>query len=255
MKEQPFPILEFDPDPDAVISPADWAGGARLPRRCVLTFFREIVEEKCAAQGLQPLAALRSEIVTLPIYPLEVGGVPVCLAMPFAGSAGAAGALDELAAMGCGTFLICGAAGALQSGLTAGRLILPTAAVRDEGASYHYRPPGREALPDPELVAALERALAARGLPFVTGKTWTTDALYRETRGKIARRAAEGCLTVEMEAAGFFAAASFRGLQAAQLLYAADDVSGEAWAERGWRDQRGVRRALVDLCLETIASL
>ena len=104
MKEQPFPILEFDPDPDAVISPADWAGGARLPHRCVLTFFREIVEEKCAAQGLQPLAALRSEIVTLPIYPLEVGGVPVCLAMPFAGSAGAAGALDELAAMGCGTF-------------------------------------------------------------------------------------------------------------------------------------------------------
>ena len=163
MKEQPFPILEFDPDPDAVISPADWAGGARLPHRC--------------------------------------------------------------------------------------------AAVRDEGASYHYLPPGREALPDPELVAALERALAARGLPFVTGKTWTTDALYRETRGKIARRAAEGCLTVEMEAAGFFAAASFRGLQAAQLLYAADDVSGEAWAERGWRDQRGVRRALVDLCLETIAAL
>ena len=132
MKEQPFPILEFDPDPDAVISPADWAGGARLPHRGVLTFFREIVEEKCAAQGLQPLAALRSEIVTLPIYPLEVGGVPVCLAMPFAGSAGAAGALDELAAMGCGTFLICGAAGALQSGLTAGRLILPTAAVRDD---------------------------------------------------------------------------------------------------------------------------
>ena len=80
MKEQPFPILEFDPDPDAVISPADWAGGARLPHRCVLTFFREIVEEKCAAQGLQPLAALRSEIVTLPIYPLEVGGVPVCKA-------------------------------------------------------------------------------------------------------------------------------------------------------------------------------
>lgn len=65
----------------------------------------------------------------------------------------------------------------------------------------------------------------------------------------------EGCLTVEIKAAGFFAAAKFRGLRAAQLLYAADDVSGGRWAERGWRDRREIRRTLLELCLETIAAI
>jgi len=41
---------------------------------------------------------------------------------------------------------------------------------------------------------------------------WTTDGLYRETRDKVASRVAEGCLTVEMEAAAFFAVAAFRGI-------------------------------------------
>lgn len=65
MTGRPFPILEFDPDPHALISPGDWAAKARLPRRCVLTFFREVVEEKRAALHLQPLASLRSEVVEL----------------------------------------------------------------------------------------------------------------------------------------------------------------------------------------------
>ena len=65
-------------------------------------------------------------------------------------------------------------------------------------------------------------------MPFVTGKTWTTDGLYRETRGKVDRRVAEGCLTVEMEAAAFFAVAAFRGVSFGQLLYAGDDLSGDA---------------------------
>ena len=48
----------------------------------------------------------------------------------------------------------------------------------------------------------------AANVEYLVGKTWTTDAIYRETPGKIQRRRAEGCVSVEMEAAAFFAAAS-----------------------------------------------
>lgn len=93
---------------------------------------------------------------------------------------------------------------------------------------------------------------AALGVPVLEGKTWTTDALYRETEGKIARRAAEGCLTVEMECAGFFAAAQFHGLPLAQLLYAGDDLSADTWDSRGWDRQHTVRRNLLETALDLV---
>ena len=86
--------------------------------------------------------------------------------------------------------------------------------------------------------------LEAHHVPYVPGKTWTTDALYRETRGKVERRVAEGCLTVEMEAAAFFAVAAFRGVTFGQLLYAGDDLSGDAWDQRGGTTTRPVASPL-----------
>jgi uridine phosphorylase len=86
----------------------------------------------------------------------------------------------------------------------------------------------------------------------VTGKTWTTDAIYRETRDKVARRVAEGCLTVEMEAAAFFAVARFRGVSFGQMLYAGDDLSGDAWDARGWPRHETGRDLLLRLAAEAV---
>jgi hypothetical protein len=59
------------------------------------------------------------------------------------------------------------------------------------------------------------------------------------------RRAAEGCLAVEMEAAAFFAVARFRGVSFGQILDAGDDLSGDAWDERGWLGHGEGRRRLL----------
>lgn len=37
---------------------------------------------------------------------------------------------------------------------------------------------------------------------IVAGRTWTTDAVYRETSGKAEKLRKEGCIAVEMELAG-----------------------------------------------------
>ena len=131
---------------------------------------------------------------------------------------------------------------------------VPHDAVRDEGTSYHYLPPSREVSASPEGVAALEQTLQARNVDYLLGKTWTTDGIYRETRAKVERRRREGCLTVEMESAAFFAVAQFRGVLFAQLLYGGDDVSGQDWDSRHWEKQSSTREKLfwlaVEACLE-----
>ena len=116
--------------------------------------------------------------------------------------------------------------------------ILPTAAVRDEGLSYHYLPPAEEVALDAACVAACREALESLGLPYTQGKTWTTDAFYRETRGKMERRKAQGCVSVEMECAALAAVAQFRGLRFAQFFYTTDNLDGPVW-DSGVLHQKG----------------
>ena len=136
-----------------------------------------------------------------------------------------------------------------------GNLILPTSAVRDEGTSYHYLPPAREVVCDKEIIEKVCKELDGMNVPYVTGKTWTTDAFYQETPDMVKHRQEEGCITVEMETAAFFAVAKFYQLQLAQILYAGDDVSGEKWDERAWNQQKNVRVNLIKLATQIIQRL
>ena len=111
-------------------------------------------------------------------------------------------------------------------------MIVPTGAVRDEGTSYHYAPADVAVAPHPRALAAIDDVLTEAGVPHDRGLTWTTDAFFRETPAKVARRREQGCITVEMEAAAMFAAAAFRGVVYGQLLYAGDDVSADEWDHR-----------------------
>ena len=67
MNHSPFPILEFDPDRRAKLTP-ECPATPLLPQRCVITFFREALEELVREQNLELIAHLHSEIVDLPIY-------------------------------------------------------------------------------------------------------------------------------------------------------------------------------------------
>jgi len=104
-------------------------------------------------------------------------------------------------------------------------------------------------------VNALVNTLNARGLPYLVGKTWTTDAPYRETVKKIGSRRAEGCLTVEMESASLIAVAQFRKVTFGQVLYGGDDLSGAEWDNRQWQSRSEVRESLFWLCADACLGL
>jgi uridine phosphorylase len=244
-----FPILEFDPDRSALIAPSRSTIPPPVPTRAVVCFFREVIEAERAAGRAVSLGHFLSEQGEHHLFRLSRDGVDVAVFHPSVGAPLAVGLLEEAIAVGCRTFVVCGGAGALVPDLTLGHVIVPTSAVRDEGTSYHYAPPSREIQADPALVAAALALLKERGIPHVAGKTWTTDAFFRETPGKIRQRRDEGCITVEMEASAFMAAAQFRGVDLVQYLYAGDDVSGEAWDHRHWTTS-SARQDLFDLSVD-----
>jgi uridine phosphorylase len=248
-----YPILEFDPERRAMIEAARLLAPIDMPQRCVVCFFQDVLREQRERGRLRQVATLRSEIGEHPIFVLECeDGREVTVFHPGIGAPLAVGMLEEVIALGGRAFIACGGAGALDHRLTLGHLIVPNAALRDEGTSYHYLPPGREVAASPQGVAAIEQVLAERDLPYVVGKVWTTDALFRETADKVRRRRDEGCLAVEMEAAAFFAVAQFRDVIFAQLLYSGDDLSGPEWDGRGWTSRADVREHMFWLAVEAV---
>jgi uridine phosphorylase len=249
------PILDFDPDPLGVLDPSARFKAGTLPERLVLTFFDSAFEAVATREEAAILHTTQTFGIAKPIYAVSRGTQDLALFQCGVGAAVAGGQLEELIALGARKILVCGGAGVLDRSISQGHLLLPTSAVREDGLSYHYLPAAAEVVPDPGAVAALEKALVDRKAPFMKGKTWTTDGLYRETRGKIARRRAQGCLSVEMEAAGLFAVAKFRRAQIAQLLYGGDDVSGPTWDHRGWQENFSVQEMMLEICLEAVARL
>lgn len=251
-----YPILEFDPARPAVIEPSALIQRhEEMPPHCVICFFQEVIDALRTEGSLTDLISEGSEMGRHPVYLLECAGQRLAVFHPGVGAPLAAGLLEHAIARGAERFIVCGGAGALRPELRVATLIVPTGAVRDEGTSYHYLPPDAPAVPHPEAVAAIEATLRARSLPYHTGLTWTTDAFYRETPDKVARRREQGCLCVEMEAAAFFAVAAFRSVRLGQILYAGDDVSRAEWDARGWNDRHDVRRALFDLAVEACLRL
>jgi hypothetical protein len=112
---------------------------------------------------------------------------------------------EQLQAAGARIIIGLTSAGRLAPNLPLPCLVVATAAVRDEGTSYHYLPPSREVACPTPVVAHLERELAATGWSVRSGKVWTTDAPYRETRIQMKKWASSGCLAVEMQTASLFA--------------------------------------------------
>jgi uridine phosphorylase len=253
-EKREYPILEFDSCRNAYIEPCNLIKPIDIPKCCVISFFRDVIEMKNTNGELKQIANIHSETLDIPVYETMHNGKRVALVLGFLGSAGSAALLEELIAFGCRKFIVCGGAGVLQKDIAVGHLIIPASAVRDEGVSYHYIEPSREVECNQAAVEVIERELKKYEIKYIKAKTWTTDGFYRETKEKVSLRISEGCLTVEMEAAAFFAVAEFRNVILGQILYGGDDLSGEEWDGRSWNDRKDIRENLVDLsmkiCLE-----
>ena len=255
MKKEEYPILEFDDTRVAKIEPSLSHKKTEGYEYCVITFFREVLESMEKEGRIKAVKYLDCETVDIPIYEMEHMGKKVHLSLGYVGAAGSAAFLEELVAIGFNKFIVYGGAGVLRRDIAVGHLVVPVSAVRDEGVSYHYLAPAREVECNPEVVAKIEEHFNKYGIAYIKARTWTTDAFYRETEKKVELRKAEGCVTVEMEAAAFFAVARFRNVKLGQILYGGDDLSGADWDNRKWHNRSDIRKNLVDISIKICISL
>ncbi|MBF0778391.1 nucleoside phosphorylase [Streptococcus cuniculi] len=232
-------LEEFEPV-KAVIEP----GMARKEEKAdicstlILTFSGQVVEQVRQMDGVHEGGALKNLNGRHPWYIYEKDGCKVAVGLALVGAPMAVGQLEEYKALGFENFIIFGTCGVLDKNIAADKLILPSAALRDEGTSYHYAPPSDEISYEPALLSTMEKILDKYQIQHIRTKTWTTDAFYRETAAKVKRRKASGAEVVEMEAASIMAWSRFREAKVYQFFYTADyvDHHQEEWDPR--REER-----------------
>jgi len=136
---------------------------------------------------------------------------------------------EEFIALGARSLILMTRGGALQSDLKPGDIVICDRAMRDEGTSHHYLPPGKYVNASSELAESLARALQARQQTCVMGTTWTTDAPYRETHAEVKQYQSEGIKVVEMESAGLFAIGQVRNVRTAAAVVVMDSLANQRW--------------------------
>lgn len=250
-----YPILEFDPAPEAFIEPSKVIRARDLPEHCVICFFKEVIDKVVAEYHAKVVVENRWEDGPHCVYEISYRDRRLAFFHPGVGAPVAAGLLEEVIAFGCRKFIACGGCGVLEKDIAVGHIVVVSGAIRDEGLSYHYLPPAHEVIANEIGVNALTKTLDARGVPYRIGKTWTTDAPYRETLNKITQRKKDGCLVVEMESAALIAVAQFRNAVLGQALYGGDDLSGVEWDNREWQSRSDIRESLFWLCADACLTL
>ena len=129
---------------------------------------------------------------------------------------------EQLAELGAENFILIGVAGGIGKDLKLHQKVLCTGAFADEGTSRHYVT---------ETLIKTSKNLTAKiaGLAETKGYTWTTDAIFCETKQEVLFYEKQDAQIVEMEAAGVFAFAKKRGLKAAGIFVISDLLNSKKW--------------------------
>lgn len=212
------PTARADQAQPSVLLPANLLREARrqrglpdgdVPPICLLDPDGDIVRHLRRTGQARPSATwacYHTELWEAVIDGLPLGVVGCAVGAPFAVLVA-----EECFASGCRLLVSVTSSGQLAPDLELPCFILIARALRGEGTSHCYLPPGDWVAADPAVVERAAAGLAAAGLPVRRGAVWTTDAPFRETAPAIERARAAGALAVEMEAAALTALSQAKG--------------------------------------------
>lgn len=220
---------------EVLFGPKDFYGEKKnLCDKCVIIFSEVIFEYMLETYEHEQAGIIRCCNGVTAVYVFEIDEMKIAGYLSHIGSALAGSdVIDANWLTGADKFIMFGSAGSLDCNATDGKFVIPTAAYREEGLSYHYAAPTDYI--EIKNAKAVKAIFDELNLPSVTGKVWTTDAIYRETKAKFEARKNEGCLAVEMELAGVQAVCNFYEWNLYDFLATGDvldqavyDVSGLA---------------------------
>ena len=188
----------------------------------------------------------------VPIYKINYKGLEIAFFMSLVGSAACVVQYEEITALGLEKLIVFGTCGVLDKNIGDMAIIIPSSAIRDEGTSYHYMKSSDEVSVNEKYKEEFIEVLNEFECGYVEGKVWTTDAPYRETRAKVAKRKEQGCVCVDMECSALAAVSKFREKDLFQFFYAADNLDNVKWDKRSLsnEDRLQDKEKIVYLALE-----
>ena len=234
-------LEEFDSNKKAIVDVYDLVKPIEsFPKIAVSCFSRVTFERLVNELNGKVIAKSNLANMEIPIFKAMYKGVEVALFMSYVGAAGCVAVIEEVFAMGADKLILFGTCGVLDASIEDCSIIIPNKAVRDEGTSFHYAKPSDEIEVNKKYIDEFVDILKEFECRYTIGKVWTTDGIYRETRGKVNSRKQAGCLCVDMECSAVAALAEFREKEVFQFFYAADNLDNETWDARSLGNESNV---------------
>lgn len=228
---------QFYEDRNAFLNPCDITEEiSDFPEVCITTFSESIIKNFVENNESKIIANLYSANGIIPVYEINYARKKMGLFLSRVGAPACAAGLEEIIALGAKKVIQFGCCGILNQSIADGKIIIPSSAVRDEGTSYHYVSGSEEISADNLSNEIAVQYLKRTNIPYIVGKVWTTDAIYRETPEAIAERKKQGCIAVEMECSASLAVAKFRNIPIIQFFYGADNLDSDKWEIRDLTD-------------------
>ena len=138
--------------------------------------------------------------------------MPITITSTGIGGVSAAIAVEELIQCGANSFIRIGSAGALHPDILVGDLIIPIAAVREDGASKMYVSENFPAVSDHNLLKVLINTAENLGYKYYSGIIRSHDSFYTDKQQKIINYWADkNVIASDMETATIFTIAKLRG--------------------------------------------
>lgn len=185
------------------------------------------------------------------LYRFDLSGKEVGIIGCAVGASFAVLVAEQLFAAGCEFLVSVTSSGQILPKDDPPYFVLIERALRDEGTSHHYRPPGRYARLDETLRDRISAACQSTSQPVYPGATWTTDAPFRETETAIARAREEEVLAVEMEAAALYAFASEREQSVVCFAHVTNEMGqGDSEFQKGVTGESAALE-IVEVAIET----
>ena len=226
-------LTEFDTNRDAVINPDILHKPVEnFPETVVSIFSHHLFHKIVTVLGGREIAHTKDVDGIWPVYEVTYQGTRLAMYKARLGAPACVGCFEDIIPMGARRIILLGNCGVLDKAIEDCGIIIPVRAIRDEGTSYHYAPPADYIEVNKKYRELFQTVLEEHSYSYITGTTWTTDAFYRETRGKIERRRQMGAICVEMECAAMQAMCDFRGVEFFQFLYAGDNLDHTSWDPR-----------------------
>jgi AMP nucleosidase len=139
------------------------------------------------------------------------------------GSPVAALIIEVLATADPKATLFLGICGGLHRSLQVGDFVLPTAAIRDEGASRHFMPPQVPALPTFKVQKFVSQIIVEKGYDYRTGVVHSTDYRFWEFNERFKSQLyEERALAIDMETATLFSVGFASKVPIGALLLVSD---------------------------------